>query len=143
MPRIFNGPVELSEIAATPKHTSLYVGTMLRFVFRVSKIDADPMNNSFPTIRIEAARIGTWHEWQQHEVWLNNYLVGTLDMQKAEPTLFIFPIQPKLLRIDKSSDIWKVRQENVNELIIKLGSGGFGLNDSFDVNWIEIDKIIL
>jgi len=141
MPKLFTGPVELSE-AATGEEDALFVGTTLRFIFRVSKDLSNPMENIFPEVKIEVARVGTWHQWQQHEVYLNSYLIGTVNLKEDSPTVLTFPFQPKLLKIDTKEN-YQVEQKNVNELIVKLGSGGFGLNDSFNVNWIELTNIEL
>lgn len=77
MTRIFTGPVELSEIS-TPSHDPLFVGTTIRFDFQVTDITADPSSGTFPTIKIGTLRVQTLQEWQQHEVRLNNYLIGTI-----------------------------------------------------------------
>ena len=141
MARLFTGPVELSEYT-TPDHNIQFVGTTLRFNFRISEDQSNPNESIFPEVNIQVSRVGTWHLWQQHEVWLNDHLIGTINLRDDRHTVFVFPFQPKLIKIDPS-DIWKVAQENVNVLEVKLGTGGFGLNDSFDVNWIEINNLKL
>jgi len=142
MPNLFTGPIELSEYA-TATHPAQFAGTQLRLVFRVSIDNSDPTQNLFPEIEVEVSRVGAWHPWQQHEVWLNGYLIGTVNLKSGAATTLIFPFQPKIMRVDPTPNIWEVAQENVNELVIKLGSGGFGLNDSFDLNRIEINNVVL
>lgn len=142
MPRLFTGPIELSE-SATSGHPSPYAGTQLRLVFRVSKDNSDPGQNVFPEIEIEVSRAGAWHLWQQHEVWLNGHLIGTINLQDGAPAVLIFPFQPKIMKVDDTPNNWEVAQENINELVVKLGSGGYGLNDSFDLKRIEVNNIDL
>lgn len=142
MKRIFTGPVELSEIP-TPNHDPLFVGTTLRFDFQVTDITADPNSGTFPTIKIRTLRVQTFQEWQQHEVHLNKYLIGTIDKPSAGPQDFVFPFQPRVLKEDdQNRPPFQLPLELVNTLVIQLGSGGFGLNDSFDIEYIDFEGFV-
>ena len=74
---------------------------------------------------------------------MNGYLAGTISLQDPSPTTFSFPVQPKILHFDATPDLWKVPQAKVNTMEVRLGAGGFGLNDSFDLNWIDFENVIL
>jgi len=142
MPRLFTGPVELSE-SETQGHSPQFIGTTLRLRFQISKDKSDPSNNVFPEVSIEVSRVGSWHAWQQHEVWFNSHLIGTINLQNSATQVLSFPVQPKIINVDASANLWDVPQDKINELTINLGSGGFGLNDSFDINFIEISNVDL
>lgn len=137
MARIFTGPVEISEIP-TPNHDPLFVGNMLRFDFQCTKITADPNSGNFPIVKIGTGRVQTFQEWQQHEVQLNSFLIGTIDRVGAGPHEFEFPFQPRVLRLDRDQRRpFELPLELINTLSIMIGKGGFGLNDSFDVEYID------
>lgn len=142
MARIFSGPVEISEIP-TPSHQPLFIGTTLCFEFQVTEVTADPNAGDFPTIKIGTLRVQTFQEWQQHEVRMNNYLIGTIDKPSAGPQVFEFPFQPRVLKVDEDHhQPHELPLELVNNLVIKLGEGGFGLNDSFDIQYIDFEGFV-
>jgi hypothetical protein len=142
MARIFTGPVEISEIP-TSGHKPLFVGTTLRFEFQVTKVTADPNAGKFPTVKIGTLRVQTFQEWQQHEVRINGYLVGTIDKSSAGPQEFVFPFQPRVLKVDTDGhQPFELPLELVNTLTLQLGEGGYGLNDSFDVEYIDFEGFV-
>ena len=144
---IFQGSVELSE---NPSHSeATWIGTILKFPFQVKKMPKiienpnAPGTYIFPTIQIDTKEVETWLEWQQHEVRINDYLIGTIRNLPKVFTVnhFIFKFQPKILKIDSSDNLEDLRQDRVNFLTIELGTGGFGLNDSFIIEQIEIENV--
>ncbi|PQO40750.1 hypothetical protein C5Y96_01235 [Blastopirellula marina] len=138
MARVFTGPVELSEIP-TPSHTPLFIGTQIRLTFQCREITADVNSGSFPAIKIGTQRVQTFQEWQQHEVLLNGFLVGTIDKASSGPQEFVFPFQPRVLKVDATAQPHELPLDAVNVLTVQIGSGGFGLNDSFDVEYIDFE----
>ncbi|MGH9906011.1 MAG: hypothetical protein ACRD8U_10585 [Pyrinomonadaceae bacterium] len=139
MTRIFRGPVELSE-TPTPNHEPLFIGATLRFEFQVTEVTADPNQGNFPTVKIGTLRVQTFQEWQQHEVRMNGYLIGTIDKSSAGPQEFRFAFQLRVLKVDESNhQPHELPLDLVNTLVIQLGEGGFGLNDSFDIEYVDFE----
>lgn len=147
--RFFSGPVELSEFP-TSGSKAPFIGTRLRLVFQVTKDLSAPDNGVFPEIRVTASRVTTYQEWQQHTVRLNGQLIGTIDRppdaQAATPGshVFSFPFDPRLLRVDPKTpphEPWKLPLSFVNTLDIELGAAGFGLNDSFELEYIDFENL--
>ena len=139
MPRVFSGPVEISE-KPTAGLGKTFIGTSLRLTFQCTAVTADVNKAEFPTLRFQTARVQTFQEWQQHEVRVNGVLVGTIDKQQEDPAggfLFEFPFQQRVLKVDTTPNPWECPLASVNVLEVALGSGGFGLEDSFDIDWIE------
>ncbi|MDJ0715337.1 MAG: hypothetical protein QNJ54_14110 [Prochloraceae cyanobacterium] len=147
---IFQGCVELSENSTNQQAT--WIGTLLKFPFQVKKMPKiienpqSPNTYIFPTIKIKTQQVETWLEWQQHEVRINDFLIGTIRnlpqiFSKNNLNNFVFQFQPKILKIDSSDNLEDISQYKVNYLTIELGTGGFGLNDSFIVQQIEIENV--
>ena len=140
MPRIFTGPVELSEVP-TASHKPQFIGTTLRLEFQVTKIAADPNQGTFPKFIVGTKRVQTYQEWQQHAVWLNGHLIGTIDKYCSDSDRFEFAFQPRVLKEDLKPHVpHEMPLALVNELVIQLGTGGFGLNDSFDIEYIDVEN---
>ena len=147
MARIFTGPVELSEYPTN--RGAIWVGSLLKFYFQVKKTPeiienpTTPVTYIFPTIRIGTKYVETWMEWQQHEVRINDYLVGTIRNLPEMPSknTFIFKFQPKILKVHEAESLEKVPQDKINFLTIEMGTGGLGLNDSFTLEYIELENV--
>lgn len=169
MSRLFQGPVELSE---NPNHRKdsegnevRWVGTTLRFLFQVKecheihKVHKGTSNGDeyiYPLVVIRTRYVKTWEDWQQHEVKINDFLIGTIynhsssekhPINPVEPELpeekdFIFKLQPKILKVSDAVEPHLVPQDKVNVLSIDMGTGGFGFNDSFVIDYIDIENFI-
>ncbi|MDJ0775911.1 MAG: hypothetical protein QNJ49_21225 [Mastigocoleus sp. MO_167.B18] len=164
MGKLFVGPVELSE---NPNHRRdsngkevLWVGTTLKFLFQVKeyheihKVNKGTNNSDdyiYPLVIIGTRYVKTWEDWQQHEVKINDFLIGTicnysssekhptnsLEPEPPEAKQFIFKLQPKILRVSDAMEPHLVPQDKVNILSIDMGTGGFGFNDSFIIDYIN------
>ena len=169
MSKLFVGPVELSE---NPNHRKdadgneiKWVGTTLRFLFQVKecheihqvhKGSTSGDEYIYPLVIIRTRYVKTWEDWQQHEVRLNDCLIGTIcnhsssnnhpiNPTKPEPPEakeFIFKVQPKIVKVSEAMEPHLVPQDRVNVLSINMGTGGFGLNDSFVIDYIELRNVI-
>ncbi len=170
MSRLFIGPVELSE---NPNHRKfpdregevIWVGTTLRFLFQVKecheihkvyKSTSNPDNYIYPSVVIGTRYVKTWNSWQQHEVKINGFLIGTIgnnpsiekhpiNPEEPEPPdvkQFIFTLQPKILKVCDASELQLVPQDKVNVLSVDMGTGGFGWNDSFIVDYIDFKNMV-
>ena len=147
---IFTGCVELSEKPTNKQAT--WIGTILKFPFQVKKMPKiienpqSPNSYIFPTIKIKTQQVETWLEWQQHEVRINDFLIGTIRnlpqiFSQNNLNNFIFQFQPKILKVDSSENLEDISQYRVNYLTIELGTGGFGFNDTFIIKQIEIENV--
>ena len=169
MSKLFVGPVELSE---NPNHRKdndgneiRWVGSTLRFLFQVKecheihkvyKGNKNPDNYTYPQVVIETRYVKTWEDWQQHEVKINGFLIGTIsnypsidnhpinavNSEPPEARRFVFKLQPKILKISDAQEPHLVPQDKVNVLSIDIGTGGFGFNDSFVIDYINLENVI-
>ncbi len=169
MTKLFVGPVELSENPNHRKDTNeneiKWVGTTLRFLFQVKECHAvhqvykgNPCRDEYiyPQVIIKTRYVKTWEDWQQHEVRLNGCLIGTISNHSStqnhplhptqpedpENRTFIFKVQPKIIKVSGAIETHLVPQDKVNVLSIEMGTGGFGLNDSFVLDSIELENIL-
>ena len=169
MSKFFIGPVELSE---NPNHRKdcdgkeiKWVGTSLKFLFQVKeyheihKLHKGTSNQDdyiYPLVIIRTKYVKTWEDWQQHEVRINGFLIGTIsnysssenhpinpvNPEAPETKEFIFKLQPKILKVSDAAETHLVPQDKVNVLSIEMGTGSFGLNDSFVIDDIELRNFI-
>ena len=169
MSRVFIGPVELSENPnnrqGAHENDVRWVGTTLRFLFQVKecheihkvyKGSKKPDDYTYPQVVIGTRYVKTWEDWQQHEVKINGLLIGTIcnhpsvkehpiNPVKPEPPEakeFVFKLQPKILKVSDAVELHLVPQDKVNILSIDMGTGGFGFNDSFIIDYIDLENVI-
>lgn len=66
-----------------------------------------------------------------------------IDKPSSGPQDFIFQFQPRVLKKDNQNlPPFQLPLELVNTLVVELGRGGFGLNDSFDIEYIDFEGFV-